>query len=109
MIRWFVKRVVKFILEALVESEDLDKILEKVAKAVPDVTSSIKEIGSVNMKELSKSASGGDEVDSTAALVGYMVAKSKSVEMSGISGSETVTSADEGHDEVMNMMKNMGD
>jgi hypothetical protein len=111
MIRWFVKRVVKFILEALAESDDLDRIIEKFMKSIPIgmASSSIEEIRGAYAKEIGKVAELGDDVDSTAALVDYMVNRSKDVEMSDISGSETVTSADKAHDEVMDIMKNIGD
>ncbi len=105
MIRWFTRKVVKFVLEALLESDDFDILLGRLAKKMPK---SISNIGSVPKPDENKTSL-SDDIDSTQALADAMVVGGNRIEMSEMSGDETVNEGGEDRKDVMSMLNNIGD
>lgn len=86
--QWLVRKVVKWILQAILESEEFDAVVRKVsASAVSSGGSAVKQ---VVRETLSSSASMDDGIDSSKALADAIIGGTKRIEMSGTSGEEVV-------------------
>lgn len=106
MIRWFVRRVVKYILEELANSKDFEAILDRLSPGSSgnrylDVKASVENGGTRSDSSL--------ESDSMSKLVGAVVQRSESVKLSGNAVSEKVNEGRKPNQKVVDRLRNLGD
>jgi hypothetical protein len=105
--RWLIRKVVEFVLEALEGSDRFDKILdrlsEKIGRSSPVVTSLPRESDS----STGVNRAVDDDDDSQKAIVNMIIASGNKVEMSDVAAPTTVTEADDDRKEIMDLMKNI--
>ena len=111
MIRWLTRKVVKFVLEVLLDSDAFDKLMdrmaEKIGREIPDSSPSSMKV--VERAVENRAAPSEDDIDSIKAIAEMVIARGKGVEMSDISGATVVNEVGEDRESVMDMLKNTGD
>ena len=100
--RWLVKKVVKWVIEALVESEGFDQLIERLASKMP--VGGVQLAGSQTRERLVAADNTDDGIDSSMALAQAIISGTGKVEMSELPVGSTVVS-NEGKKDVMDMLK----
>lgn len=103
MIRWLVRKVVKYVLEELLKSDDFQWLLKRHERRGPDVV--VAESASASKpKEL-----GAVEVDSMRDIAAAMTSKTSDVEIGMKKESETVSGNKKRSADVMRHLSELGD
>lgn len=103
MLRWFVRKVVKLVIEAIIDSDRLDELLDKFAiKLAPQVMSTAGKV-----KNLVESVADGDDIDSSKAIADALLRGAGKVEMAEIGDSSVTEGGDRSN--VMDLLSNIGD
>jgi len=103
MIRWLVRKVVKYVLEELVKSDDLQWLVRRYQ------TGASTGVGRTESAPGVKPSVGGVEVDSMKDLAAAMTAKTSEIEIDIKNESETVSSNKERSADVMRRLSEIGD
>jgi len=104
--RWLIRKVVKLIIEALLELDEFDRVVDKIASKIA-VT--VAPVGSQPEKARVATSEYRDDIDSSRALADVIISGTDKVEMSEISDEDAVISSGEGRGDVMDMLKGIGD
>jgi len=105
MLRWLVRRVVKYILEELSSSKDFRQIVEMAMSKI--VISSGEKTKTPMIKN--GVAPIADDNETMAQLANVMLARSKGIEMTGVGATEEVKSDGKTKQNMVNLIGSIGD